>query len=97
MENCRSKLSRCAKEGQMYLAVKAVQPLENYELLLTFENQEQRRFDCKPLLSRGVYRELSDNRLFFSAKLSFDSVAWCNGADIDPQWLYEQSVPVAMH
>jgi hypothetical protein len=80
----------------MYLGLKAVQPLENYELLLTFENQEQRRFDCKPLLSRGVFRELSDKSIFDSAKLSFDSVEWCNGADIDPEFLYKESVPVVM-
>ncbi|WP_227762490.1 DUF2442 domain-containing protein [Zhaonella formicivorans] len=34
----------------MYLAVKGVEPLNDYQLLLTFENGEKRIFDMKPYL-----------------------------------------------
>ena len=34
----------------MYLAVKDVKPLENYHLLLKFENDEEKIFYVKPYL-----------------------------------------------
>jgi len=34
----------------MYIGVKAVVPQDNFLLLLTFENDEQRVFDMKPYL-----------------------------------------------
>ena len=43
----------------MYLAVKEVKPVENYLLLLTFENGEVRKFDMKPFLETGIFRELT--------------------------------------
>jgi len=40
----------CFKNLNMYLSIKAVKPQDNYFLLLTFENGEQRQFDMKPYL-----------------------------------------------
>jgi hypothetical protein len=34
----------------MYLAIREVRPLDDYLLLLTFENGEKRQFDMKPYL-----------------------------------------------
>ncbi len=77
----------------MYLAVKSVDPLSDYQLLLTFENGEKRIFDMKPYLGRGIFKELKDVNKFKSVKVSFDSIEWCNQADIDPEVLYKKSVP----
>lgn len=76
----------------MYLAVKSVKPLPNYKLLLTFENDETRLFDMNPYLDRGIFKELKDNTLFNTVKVNFDSVEWANEADLDPEFLYEESV-----
>ncbi len=76
----------------MYLAIIDVKSLEDYKLLLTFENQEKRVFDMKPYLNKGIFRELKDKNLFRSVRVSFDSVQWSNEADIDPEILYEKSV-----
>ncbi len=40
----------------MYLAVKEVKPIDNYFLLLTFENGEVRKFDMKPYLETEFSR-----------------------------------------
>lgn len=48
----------------MYLSIKDVKPLENYLLLLTFENGEKREFDMKPYLDFGIFQELKDLRIF---------------------------------
>jgi len=78
----------------MYLAVKKVKPLENYLLLLTFENGEKRQFDMKPYLDFGIFKELKEIRVFNSVKTSFDSIEWENSADFDPEVLYQQSTEI---
>jgi hypothetical protein len=78
----------------MYLAVKNVVPQENYTLLLTFENNEKRRFDVKPYLDFGLFRELKDVAIFNTVKVNFDTVEWKNEADLDPELLYRKSVSV---
>ena len=76
----------------MYIGVKAVAPQENYQLLLTFENNEQRIFDMKPYLDFGpVFRALRDPGMFNTARVCFNTVAWANDADIDPEILYPDS------
>lgn len=76
----------------MYLAVIDVKPLDDYKLELTFENNEKRLFDMKPYLDKGIYRELKDESVFKSVRVSFDSIEWCNKADVDPEFLYDKSV-----
>lgn len=75
----------------MYLAVTSVEPLKDYKLLLTFENGEKKIFDMKPHLDKGIYRELRNEEIFRSVRVSFDSIEWCNNADVDPEFLYEKS------
>ena len=76
----------------MYIGVKAVAPQDNYQLLLTFENNEQRIFDMKPYLDFGtVFRALKDPVLFNTVRVCFKTVAWANDADIDPEILYPNS------
>lgn len=77
----------------MYLAVKKVEPLHNYRLLLTFANDEQRIFDMKPYLGKGIFSQLQSESVFNSVHVSFDTIEWNNGADLDPEFLYAESVP----
>ncbi len=76
----------------MYLSVTDVKPLEDYKLLLTFENHEQKVFDVTPYLEVGKFSELKDNDLFKSVHISFDSIAWKNQLDLDPELLYSKSI-----
>ena len=77
----------------MYLSVKEVKPLDEYKFLLTFENDEVRLFDMNPYLEKGIFIELKDKSMFNSVKICFDTIAWENEADIDPEMLYEESIP----
>jgi len=79
----------------MYLAVKKVEPQDNYFLLLTFENGEQRQFDVKPYLDFGIFQELKDLKLFKTVRASFDSIEWDNEADLDPELLYNKSIRIS--
>jgi hypothetical protein len=75
----------------MYLAVKEVKPLNDYFLLLKFENEEEKIFDVKPYLEIGKFKELKDETLFKSVKVCFDSIEWDNQLDLDPELLYQKS------
>ncbi|MCL2763649.1 MAG: DUF2442 domain-containing protein [Treponema sp.] len=74
----------------MYLSVKKVKPLANYILELTFENKEKKLFDVKPYLDTGLFRTLKDEKFFRMVKISYDSIEWPNGVDLDPEVLYEK-------
>jgi len=78
----------------MYLAIKTVEPQNNYKLLLTFENSEKRVFDVSEYLHIGKFAELKDVSIFNSVRVSFDSIEWSNHLDLDPEILYEKSIRV---
>lgn len=78
----------------MYMGAKEVKTLPDFRLLLLFENGERRLFDVSPYLEQGVFRALRDPAVFQSAHISFDTVTWANGADLCPEVLYTDSVPV---
>ena len=78
----------------MYLRIIDVAVKEGYKLLLTFENKENRVLDMSEYLDKGLYNQLKDKALFRTAKVSFDTVEWANEIDVDPEFVYEESVPV---
>jgi hypothetical protein len=75
----------------MYLSIIDVKALEDYKLLLKFENDEEKIFDMKPYLDIGKFKELKDKKLFDTVRVSFDTIEWDNGLDFDPEVLYEKS------
>lgn len=79
------------------LDVVAVEPRPGFNLRLTFENGEVRRFAMAHLLARagGGFVSLRKVALFRQANVANGTVAWPNGADLDPELLYEQSIPEA--
>ncbi|TAN42125.1 MAG: DUF2442 domain-containing protein [Nitrospirae bacterium] len=76
----------------MYASVTGVKPLDDYKLLLEFDNEEKRIFDVVPYLNTGKFRELQDTTLFNSVTIKFDSIEWANHLDIDPEFLYKKSI-----
>jgi hypothetical protein len=73
--------------------LQSVQALPRYQLTLSFDHGEQRRFDMDPYLEKGVFAELKDESLFRSVRVSFDTIEWPNGADLCPEVLYAESLP----
>ena len=68
--------------------------LPDHLLRVRFLNGELRDFDMKPLLTRKCYLPLKNDILFQTATVTFGTVQWANGLDLDPEWLYKDSVPV---
>ena len=71
-----------------------VVPLSDQRLQLRFETEEVRIFDVTPYLAKGRFGLLADDGLFRSVRVAFGTVEWPNGLDLDPEDLYEFSVPV---
>ncbi|MCL2152618.1 MAG: DUF2442 domain-containing protein [Oscillospiraceae bacterium] len=71
-----------------------VKPLEQYKLLITFDNSEKRIFDVTPYLSNSFFAPLKNPFVFQSVKLSPISIEWIGGIDKCPDELYYNSVPI---
>jgi hypothetical protein len=74
--------------------VKDVRPLDDYRLEVWFENGEQRIFDVKPYLYRGIFVRLQNHALFRAARVVAGSVEWPGGIDLSYDTLYLESQPI---
>ena len=72
----------------------AVRPLEDYRLLVTFQNGERKVFDAKPLLSMPLYQQLKDPSFFAAAKADGMCIYWDDDVDICPDRVYTESRPL---
>ena len=67
---------------------------DNYALLLEFENGEKRRFDRSEYLNQEPWIRLKANHLFQAASVENSTVTWPGNINIDPETLYELSIPL---
>jgi len=79
----------------MNTRVVEVQPNPDFTLTLTFANGELRRFDVKPYLNSGIFRDLRELRLFNAVRPLLGSIQWSGGQDFCPDTLYQESVLVS--
>lgn len=77
----------------METRVGGVFPLDRKRLQLEYSDGTSRIFDMTPFLGKGLFRGLLDDAVFRTVRVVFDTVEWANGADIDPETLFEDSVP----
>ncbi len=76
----------------MHPAITEVTPERDYALSIVFENGEKGRIDLKPILDFGVFRSLKDYAKFKQVRVSFDTIEWPGGIDLDPEYIYEKCV-----
>ena len=74
----------------MHPAVISVECEDDYILSVSFDNGESGMLDMKPYLDFGVFRKIKDPDVFRTVHVSFDTIAWESGADIDPEFVYER-------
>ncbi|NLI34566.1 MAG: DUF2442 domain-containing protein [Deltaproteobacteria bacterium] len=75
----------------MYPSVKEVTPHDDFTLSLRFENGEEGILDIKPLLHFGVFQRIRDLGNFMRVRVSFDTIQWDCGVDLDPEYVYGKS------
>ena len=78
----------------MLLDVTRVVARENFSLLLELENGERRYFGMAPYIDRKPWVRLKTTNAFAGAFVDYGTVIWPGNIDIDPETLYELSVPV---
>ena len=74
--------------------VNKVKSIENHCLKLWFDNEEQKIFDLKPYLNKGIFSQLKNISLFTSARVVAGSVEWANGLDLSYDTLYLESLTI---
>ena len=68
-----------------------VEVLDNYELLVTFDNGEKRIKDMKPYLKKGIFKKLNDKEFFKTVKIAFGTISWGENIDLCADSIYENS------
>lgn len=63
--------------------------IQDYQLLITFNDGSRKRVDLKPYLTGEVFGELLDPNKFIQYGLTPVTIEWANGADLAPEFLYE--------
>jgi hypothetical protein len=74
--------------------VVAVRANDDFSLDIKFEDESMKRFDVKPYLEYGIFKELKDRNYFKKVKVAFGTVQWPNEQDISPDTLYVESVAI---
>jgi hypothetical protein len=74
----------------MYPSVKAVVPGDNYMLTIVFDNGENGVLDMKPILDFGIFQRIKDYEAFKRVQVSFDTIEWDCGVDLDPEYVYSR-------
>ena len=74
--------------------VKKVEVLKEFNLLITYSNNEKKVFNMKNywLWNKGDFLKLHNLEAFNKVTPVFDTVQWENGLEIAPEELYDESV-----
>ena len=78
----------------MVVYVSMVEPQDNYKLLVTFENNEKKLFDCTELLNRKIYEPLKNKAFFNNVHVEYGTAVWNEKIDIAPEHLYDNGISI---
>lgn len=74
-----------------------VEPLEGYTVRIMFEDGTQKEVNLEPYLHGPIFEPIrNDPAVFRTVIVEGGTVAWENGADIDPDVLYYGLTPAWM-
>ncbi len=80
---------------QMFLEITEAKYLNDFKMLVSFNNGESRLFDFATIIGRyPVFAPLKDKNTLKQFHIS-DTLEWCNGTiDIAPEYILEHGEPV---
>ncbi len=73
--------------GITMLKIKKIDPLNNYQLQVIFENNDERICDISNFLEKGIFTELKDTSTFRQVRNTGYSAEWPNEADLSSDTL----------
>jgi hypothetical protein len=77
--------------SEKLVRIQAVAILEGFKVRLTFSNRTRKEIDLEPFLRGPIFERVrNDPKMFRSVHVDTraGTIAWDNGADIDPDVLY---------
>lgn len=78
----------------MLVRAQTVQPLTGHIVRVTFSDGTSRDVDLAPYLRGPIFEPIRrDAELFRAVGVEFGALTWPNGADIDPDVLYNGGTP----
>ena len=80
---------------QRFVRVQTVKPVGEQRVQVVFTNGETREIDLSPYIAAGpIFEPIRANpEIFISMRVEGGTIAWPNGADIDPDVLYYNGAP----
>ena len=75
------------------IRVKTVKPLSGYRLKIGFTDGSTKIVDLESKLWGPVFEPLRDPAKFREVRVEHGTIAWPNGADLDPEVLYHGGTP----
>jgi hypothetical protein len=76
--------------------VQSVEFVEGFKVRVVFQNGDRKEVDLEPFLHGPVFETIrSDPKVFRSIKVVGRTIGWDNGADIDPDVLYQELKPAS--
>ena len=72
----------------MYPSVMGVVPQDDFSLAIEFDNGESGVLDMKPFLDFGIFQRIRTYEQFKRVRVSFDTIEWDSGIDLDPEFVY---------
>ncbi|MBK9049657.1 MAG: DUF2442 domain-containing protein [Chloroflexi bacterium] len=77
--------------------VKKVQILEDFWILLEFDNEVEKKVNLEPFLHGPIFEPIRQHKAVFrQIHVENGTITWPNGADIDPDVLYYGLKPAWM-
>jgi len=77
--------------------VRSVRPLRGLTVMIYFENGVEKEINLEPYFHGPIFEPIRNNPTMFSSiKIEGGTIAWDNGADIDPDVLYYNLKPAWM-
>lgn len=76
----------------MYPSVVQVVAQQDYQLEVQFNNGENAILDMRPYLDFGVFSRLKVEQAFMQVYVSFDTIEWRCGVDLDPAFVYAKAI-----
>jgi hypothetical protein len=78
----------------MYPSVIRVTPQNDFSLVIVFDDGQSRILDMNPFLDFGIFSRIKEVADFNRVHVAFDTIEWDCGADLDPEFVFNKSIPM---
>jgi hypothetical protein len=73
---------------------KEIEVMDDYKILIKFDNGEKKMFDASGLLSKKPFKPLNNKAIFQTVRPNGITIEWIGDIDIDPDDLYYGSTSI---